>query len=85
MFYFITALVLFAKELGFFWRLKKLIHPENYYSFKKPYDCFFCLSVWFNTAILILMLIFNYNTCHFNNYGVVILLTKIIDLLWNKD
>ena len=85
MFYFVTSLVLFAKELGLFWQLKKLTHPNDYYAYKKPYDCFFCLSVWANTILLILMLIFNYNTCHFNNYGVVILLTKIIDLLWNKD
>ena len=85
MFYFITALVLLAKELGFFFELKKLIHKKDYFTFRKPYDCFFCLSVWANTLLLIVLLTFNYQSYHFTNFGVVILLTKIIDLLWNKD
>lgn len=85
MFYFISALVLFSKEIGIFWQLKKLIYKKDYFIYRKPYDCFFCLSVWANTLLLITLLIFNYQSCHFTNYGVVILLTKIIDLLWNKD
>lgn len=85
MFYFITAITLILKELGLFWRLKKLIFPNDYYHYKKPFDCFFCLSFWANSTTLLFLLIFNYNTMHLDNFGIVLLLTKIIDLLWNKD
>ena len=85
MFYFTTAIVLILKEVGFFWQVKKLIHKNNYYLYKKPYDCFFCLSFWFNTILLVILSLNNFNVNNLYNFGVVILLTKIIDLLWNKE
>lgn len=85
MLYFTTALVLILKEIGFFWRIKKLIEKENYYLYKKPYDCFFCLSFWANTIVFSILAIININENLICNYGVAIILSKIIDLLWNKN
>jgi hypothetical protein len=81
--YLITALVLIAYELQFFYQLKKLLGYKAYEP-KKPFDCFFCLSTWANTITTTILIINNPSLCYLYQWGFIILTTKIIDLLWNQ-
>jgi len=89
--YIITALILIGYELNFFFKFKPLfgIPKEEY---KKPFDCFFCLSFWGNTLLIIGYHIYlgiktqelTISYHELIGWGISILITKIIDLLWNK-
>lgn len=83
MLYLSTAITLLLHETGVFWNLKKLIH-EDYYKYRKPYDCFFCMSFWTNSILLVTLCLLNFELQLLRDYGIVILITKTIDLLWNK-
>lgn len=84
--YIITAFVLIAYELNLFFQIKKLFGYKAY-EYKKPFDCFFCLSVWANTITTTTLIILNYSQykSYLTGWAVLIILSKIIDLLWNKN
>ena len=89
--YIITALVLIAYERNLFFQLKPLFGIDKI-DYKKPFDCFYCLSFWFNTLAIIGLHIYlwiskgqlTYCYSELIGWGFCILITKIIDLLWNK-
>lgn len=84
--YLVTALILILKEVSFFgltdW-IKLNIHKTRDY--KKPYDCFFCLSVWANVITTILLITITGNIYYISEFGISILISKLIDLQWNKN
>jgi len=90
--YIITALILIGCELNFFFNLKPLFGIKKHV-YKKPFDCFFCLSIWGNTigtlSIVIIHSIklksLSLDLNLFIGWAFCILLSKIIDLLWNKN
>lgn len=82
MFYLLTLMILFLKEFHFFSWLKKMIHGSKKY--RKPYDCFFCLSLWVNILALLPILYFTNNIYYLNEFSLSILISKVIDLSWNK-
>jgi lipid-A-disaccharide synthase-like uncharacterized protein len=73
----LTSLILIAYELNLFFKLKLLVGYKKH-EYKKPFDCFFCLSVWGNSLLLIY-------TQDLTQWAVAILISKTIDLLWNKN
>ena len=75
--YLITVIVLILFELGIFFKIKTLIYQKAW-EYRKPFDCFFCLSLWFNLFLLIL-------SQNLTQFAIAILITKTIDLLWNKN
>lgn len=89
--YILTALILIGYEFNFFFNLKPLfgISKEDY---KKPFDCFFCLSFWGNTLAIVGLHIYMFirteelTFCYYevSSYALSLLITKIIDLSWNK-
>ena len=84
--YFVTAIILILKEVSFFGLtdfIKIKFHKTKQYT--KPYDCFFCLSVWVNSITIIAVLFYSQNFSYIYDFGISILISKIIDLQWNKN
>jgi len=83
--YIITALILLGYELNIFYKLKPLFGYDKH-KFKKPFDCFLCLSFWGNTLTTITIIIIKQKICinDLAMFSLCIILTKIIDILINK-
>ena len=79
----ITGSVLICYELNLFFQLKKLLGWKAH-EYVKPFDCFFCLSLWGNLIAFTLTYLITGNLL-LQELGYQILITKIIDLLWNKN
>lgn len=79
----ITAAILILHELNVFFQLKKLL-GYTAHVYKKPFDCFFCLSVWANLIGFVTIYLLTGST-NINDLGYQIIISKIIDLLWNKN
>ena len=79
----VTGSILILYELNVFFQLKKLLGWKAH-EFVKPFDCFFCLSLWANLIAFTIIFIIT-REFQIENLAFQYVLTKIIDLLWNKN